>query len=109
MNKNKIIILLLVIFLAVFFFFIGKEEDEKSKNNSTIELKAAVKFTGSEFVITNNDSFDYTHTKLKVNNKFFIKGYTIKSGETYTVGVLQFADEEGDRFDLCSAQQHNTL
>ena len=109
MNKNKIIILLLIISLGVFFFFISKEDDKISKNNSTIELKAAVKFTGTQFVIINNDSFNYTNTKMKVNNKFFIKGYTIKSGETYTVGMLQFADDEGNRFDLMKKPQNFSI
>lgn len=68
------------------------------------EIYAAVRFTGTQFVITNKDSFDWTNVKLEINGGIFSGGYQLKpermkAGETYTVGALQFADSDGKRFN----------
>src|SRR5437868_3445224 len=59
-----------------------------SGEQKEIDLHASVKFTGSEFVITNNDNFDWTSVELTVNGGLF-KGYKYKTsalsaGQTYT-------------------------
>ena len=90
--------------LAVgFFLFIAFGSDDK--DTSTTDLKASVRFTGTQFVVTNNDNFDYTNAKLELNDKYVIKGYDLKAGETYTVGMLQFADDDGNRFDMMKKPQ----
>jgi hypothetical protein len=68
------------------------------------ELSASVRFTGTQFVITNNESFDLTNIKMEINGGIFSGGYELKHGrmkakETYTVGALQFADNDGKRFN----------
>jgi hypothetical protein len=55
-------------------------------------------------VIENKDSFDWTNVKLEVNSKTFSSGYILKvgrmaAGETYTVGVMQFAKSDGEKFN----------
>jgi hypothetical protein len=68
------------------------------------ELSASVRFTGTQFVITNNESFDLTNIKMEINGGIFSGGYELrhnrmKANETYTVGALQFADSDGKRFN----------
>ncbi|HEV8238075.1 MAG TPA: hypothetical protein VGS57_01760 [Thermoanaerobaculia bacterium] len=68
------------------------------------DLKAHVNFTGTQFVITNNDTFTWTDCKLEVNPKTFSSGFTyhagsLAAGSVYTVGVLQFANDDGQRFN----------
>jgi len=67
-------------------------------------LKAEIRFDGSQFIITNNDSFDWTDVKFKLNEGIIKAGYRlnvdrIKAGNTYTVGALQFTKPDGTRFN----------
>jgi len=80
---------------------IGKPSTRPS---STIDLKASVRFTGTQFVITNNNSFDWTNVKLEVNSGLLRGGFVLKTkricaGETYTVRAMQFAKGDGNRFN----------
>ena len=82
----------------------GSSSSSRSSRSSTADLNAAVRFTGTQFVIQNNDSFDWTNVKLEVNAKGFSSGYVlnvprISAGQTYTVGAMQFAKSDGERFD----------
>lgn len=68
------------------------------------EIHAAVRFTGTQFIIINNDAFDWTDVKMEINGGVFSGGYElkhprIKAKETYTVGALQFANSDGIRFN----------
>jgi len=71
--------------------------DFSSDYTSTIELDPSVVFTGTQFVITNNDPFDYTNTTLRVNDKYSYSAGTLEAGQTYSIGMMQFADSRGNR------------
>ena len=63
-----------------------------------------MKLRDGQFVITNQDSFDWTNVKLKINSGLFQDGYVLTvprldAGETYTVGSMQFAKGDGTRFN----------
>jgi len=87
------------------------EESESSKENesstpepTTIDLDATVKFDGTQFIITNNDYFDWENVKLEINSRGLRSGYIynagkLESGTTYTVGAMQFAKKDGERFN----------
>jgi hypothetical protein len=67
-------------------------------------LNASVSFTGTQFVIANRDSFDWTDVRLEINPGVLTSGYSltadrIVAGETYAVGAMQFAKGDGTRFD----------
>ncbi len=71
---------------------------------STVDLNATVSFNGTQFIIANGDSFDWTNVKLEINSKTFSSGYTLKTsvmkaGEVYTVGAMQFAKSDGEKFN----------
>src|SRR5262249_36574308 len=82
--------------------------DDKSKQSgggsSIVDLNASVQFTGSQFVITNKDSFDWNNCKFDLNGGAFSSGYilntnVIKAQTTHTVGAMQFAKTDGERFN----------
>jgi hypothetical protein len=107
-----------IIFFIVFaiYFFACHKTTDKDKNsesqdneNSTVELNASIEFTGTQFIITNKDTFDYIDAKLQLNNDFIIKGETLEAGESYTVGMLQFADKQGNRFDAMKKPQNFSI
>jgi len=67
-------------------------------------MAAKVNFDGSQFHISNLDSFDWTNVELVINGGFFSGGYTLRvdriEAETmYDVGAMQFADGGGTRFN----------
>ena len=76
----------------------------ETSTSSIIILNAHINFTGSQFVITNQDSFAWTNVEMDINGGLFSGGYTLNSdlmeaGTVYTVGALQFADSDGKRFN----------
>ncbi len=70
-----------------------------------IELDAAVRFTGTQFVVTNNNIFAWNAVELEVNRSgLFSGGYTadlgmVSPGQTITIGALQLANSDGVRFN----------
>jgi hypothetical protein len=78
-----------------------KKEETQS---SIIHLNASVSFTGTQFIIKNNDNYDWLNVKMEVNGGLFKGGFILKydrviAGETYTVGALQFAKGDGTRLN----------
>lgn len=101
--KKKFTYILSVLAIGLFVILAyGSDDDGES---STVDLNASVSFTGTQFVIKNNDSFDYNNAKLELNGDYVLKGYNLKAGETYTVGMLQFADKKGNRFTALQKPQ----
>jgi len=104
---KKFTYLLSVLAIGLFIFLAyGSDDDGES---STVDLNASVSFSGTQFVIKNKNTFDYKNAKLEVNGDYTLKGFDIKAGETYTVGIMQFADEKGNRFTLMQKPQKFTI
>jgi len=98
------IFVILVIVGILAFLGVFKEEAPTSSIPELIDLKAQVRFTGTQFVITNNNNFNWTSVELEINPGVFKSGYKLKAGlmekgETYTVGAMQFAKPDGTRFN----------
>jgi hypothetical protein len=75
-----------------------------SPSSTMADLNASVRFTGTQFVITNNDNADWTNVELEINGGILSGGYELRtprigSKETVTVGALQFAKSDGTRFN----------
>ena len=100
---KKVTYLLSILAIGLFIFLAYGSDD--NGESSTVDLNASVSFTGTQFVITNNDSFDYLNAKLEINGTYELTGYTLKAGETYTVGMMQFADKKGNRFTALQKPQ----
>jgi len=96
--------------ICLFFAFGSTDSGESgsgsssSSESSTEYLKCSVKYTGTQFVITNNDSFDWSNVKLEINSSGLKSGYilqtsVIRAGQTYKVGAMQFAKKDGEKFN----------
>lgn len=99
---------IVAVVVIYFLFFRGCGTTTNTPSNTptttTIDLQASVNFTGTQFVITNNDSFAWTNVLLKINPGFVANGYWLRTdrmeaGSTYTVGALQFAKDDGTRLN----------
>ncbi len=100
---KKITYLLSVLTIGLFIFLAyGSDDDGESL---IVDLNASVSFTGTQFEIKNNDTFDYNNAKLELNGDYVLRGYNLKAGETYTVGMMQFADKNGNRFTALQKPQ----
>jgi hypothetical protein len=82
----------------------GSNSTSPSSASTMIDLDGAVRFTGTQFVITNNDSFAWSNCELEINPKTFSSGFkfalpSLAAGKTYAVGSLQFANGDGQRFN----------
>lgn len=80
------------------------DDDEEEEEEERESLNADVSFTGTQFVITNNDYSNWRNVKLKINSGIFGGGYVyeasvLEAGETYKVGAMQFSKSGGERFD----------
>jgi hypothetical protein len=80
-----------------------------TQTTSTVDLRASVNFTGTQFVIANGDTFAWTNVVMKVNSGFIASGFVLRTsrmeaGQTYTVGALQFAKDDGTRLDPLSTK-----
>ena len=87
-----------------------KTNTQTTKNtttpSSTVDLNGTVSFDGSQFKITNTDTFDWKNVEFELNSPggLFEHGYIltyplVESGKLYTVGCMQFAKSDGTRFN----------
>jgi hypothetical protein len=83
------------------FLLIAFATDKGSEDKS---LNVNIEYRGFEIVITNNDVFDYKNATLKLNNKYRIENCEIGAGKTYSVGMGQFADLDGNRFNFLALE-----
>lgn len=63
------------------------------------DLTAGVIFTGTQFQITNSDSFAWRNVRLTVNSKYKYELGSIAAGATVEIGVLNFTKGDGERFN----------
>jgi len=68
------------------------------KPKKEVKLNSKLKFDGLEFTITNLDNFDYENVVLILNDDYEYNADLIASGKTYSVGILQFSNDDDDRF-----------
>lgn len=61
-------------------------------------MDLSVSFNGTQFIVTNNDTVSYTEVNMKLNGLYHLSTEYFPAGETFSVGMLQFADEAGNRF-----------
>jgi len=73
-----------------------KQEEVKKEHRQT---QASVNFTGTQFVITNKNDFDWDRVEIIINEKYRYEVGGMKAGSTYKVGAGQFVDSKSNRFN----------
>lgn len=102
-------VIVILIFVGVIFFYdtSGRKHISKvdsSAQSSTVKLKAKVTFPGVQFIISNNDSFDWKNVKLEIipdsiEERYRLSTPIILSGETYTADATKFLNNKGIHFN----------
>lgn len=117
-NKNAGLGCLAIIGIVAIIWIISNISGGKSSSSTSsssvqdVTLKAAVRFTGNQFVLTNEDTFAWTDVKIEINSGMLKSGFIyradrIEAGKTYTVGALQFAKPDGTRLNPFSVKPQN--
>jgi len=73
-----------------------KQQEVKKENKQT---QASVNFTGTQFVITNKNDFDWDRVEIIVNEKYRYEVGGMEAGLTYEVGAGQFTDSKNNRLN----------
>lgn len=73
---------------------------------SAIDLNASIRFDGSQFHIVNQDSFNWTDVRLKINDTYAYNIGVMPPGE-YTIGCMQFSKDDGTRFNPFGMKVNN--
>lgn len=75
-----------------------------SSQESTVRLNARVTFTGAQFIVYNNDSFDWMSVDLQISletigSDFNLSVPVIHAEEKRTVRASEFIGKDGNRFN----------
>lgn len=79
----------------------GTKTEQKSEVQKEVrkQTQARVNFTGTQFVVTNANDFDWEEAEIAINEKYRYKTGLMKSGSTYEIGAGQFTDRKNIRFN----------
>lgn len=109
-HKPLLIKVIFILILAYVVFFYGTSGRKRTSDigipgrPSTVRLNAKVTFSQAQFIVSNNDSFDWRNVKLEiipesVEERFRLSVPIILSGERYTADAVKFLGNDGVRFD----------
>jgi hypothetical protein len=71
---------------------------KKDEKKSIIKLNASVSYEDKKFVITNNDTVDFVHADLSIDEYYKLRNYNLKAGESYTIWQVEFVHHNGTQF-----------
>ena len=99
----------IIIFICAGLFFITSKRifispRTPSTEDSSVRLNAKVIYTGAQFTISNNDSYDWSNVELQINSEttgsdFNFRVPKIPAGQSYTIHATKFSTKNGDCFD----------
>ena len=95
-KEHFYLILAVVIILATVSILVFKND----KANDIIELKASVEYSDKKFVITNNDTTDFVHANISIDNYYKIRDCNLRTGETYTIWQTEFLHHNGRHYPV---------
>jgi len=109
-SKPAAIAALIVIIVITIVFFpntAGRKRTpviDSPYQRQIVRLKSKVIFSGETFVISNNDSFDWSNVKLEImpestEDRFRLKVPIVSAGEQYTADAAEFSREDGTSFN----------
>ena len=91
-RKTYITAIILILFVVLFSFF------KKDKEKLIVELNASVRYENKRFIITNNDTIDFVHADISIDEYYKLRNYNLKAGESYTIWQVEFMHHNGMHF-----------
>lgn len=110
-----VIVGIVILIYAFGGLFGGSKRDTQTAETAspaTIDLRASVRFTGTLFIVENNDAFTWYDVKMEINGGAFTSGYILETpamaaAKSYTAGAMQFAKPDGTRFNPWKVKARN--
>ena len=93
---------LLVLFtgLWVVAIYVGYQTGFFDRSDTEAQsLSVEMHFKGTQFTIKNTSDDDWGETTIEINDGYSAVIGRIQAGETATIGALQFANQQGIRFN----------
>ena len=81
-----------ILFIALLATCLGGSDGPES-------LNASVRFDGTQFHISNNDTYDWVDVKIQINNDYELRVSRLNANTEYSVGAMQFTKSDGTRFN----------
>jgi hypothetical protein len=99
-QKTSIVTLIALVVLGAIALISHDDAARRARTPPSMHLGAGVRFTGTLFVISNNDTFAWSNCKIEVNpgalsSGFVYRAARLDAGSTYDVGPMLFANNEG--------------
>ena len=98
-NKKNTLIGCGTILVLAILIVVGVSTCLGGSDSEGLDLSAKVSYDDGQFVITNNDSFDWYDVNFYLNSDYRLEAAVIEAYSTYTVGSMQFTKKDGTRFN----------
>ncbi len=97
-------LVIIIVAIIVVISILSPKKDGNNSSGSSPSLNAEVRFSGTQIIIKNNDSFDWSNIKIELNagmldSGYYYEGGSIGAGQTATIGILNFAKSNGERLN----------
>lgn len=96
MKKFLRIAAILLGIIVITFIVIAVSDSTEGK---LPDMNAKVEFDGQQFRIGNENSFDWTNVKFRLNSDYELRASRINAQSEYTVGIMQFTKSDGEVFN----------
>lgn len=102
-SRGKGCLTVVLIFITMGIIGSALSNSSGGNVNKKTDFKASAYFTGTQFVISNEDSQDCQSARVIINitwnGGYTLEGYNLEKGQTYTVGAGQFTLSDGTRLN----------
>ena len=85
-------VFILIVFIVIISF------SRKNEKKSIVELNASIYYDGNQFVVANNDTFDFVHADISIDEYYKLRNYNLKAGETYKIWKVEFVHHNGTHY-----------
>jgi len=98
------VIIGIVLVVAVIFYIVDAINPSSEQPTGDIEIHAGVVVRTTEFVVRNQDPFDWENVSLEVNDVYRCQVPLIGGQETEFIPVSDFVKADGTRLDLATTK-----
>lgn len=96
MKKKYYFILAAIVFCFLAAVLIFNKEEKKQ----TLSLSASVNFVDKKFTITNEDTVDFVHADISIDEYYKVRDINLRVGETYTMWQTEFLHHNGTHYPI---------
>ncbi|MCG6188573.1 hypothetical protein [Maribellus maritimus] len=92
-KRVYLIVTVLLFFTVVAFLFLRKENEV-----AIVPSKASVNYSDKKFTIENQDTLDFVHTDISIDEYYKLRDINLQMGEKYTIWQTEFLHHNGKHY-----------